>query len=152
MLLLPLLTTRMSLPLMAIPMRRRLQRPSRPQYRHSDQLHHRATEEVRNPDARPVKGKAEWTIAYSVSAEHRACAESFVTLSLLLFATQMLVPSVANATGRLPTLKVPTIAPSLDSFVTESPFSFATQILAGNQYCLRAIAGGESSKPHTIYR
>ena len=73
MLLLPLLTTRMSLPLMAIPMRRRLQRPSRPQYRHSDQLHHRAAEEVRNPDARPVKGKAEWTIAYGVSAEHRAC-------------------------------------------------------------------------------
>src|SRR6185436_1615676 len=37
------------------------------------QLHHRLTEEIRNPDAGPIKCKAEWTITHFVSTEHLPC-------------------------------------------------------------------------------
>jgi DNA-binding NtrC family response regulator len=61
------------------------------------------------------------------SAPSLAC--SFVTLLLLLLATQMLILSNANATGLLPTANVPSFIPSLArSFVTVLLWLFATQI------------------------
>ena len=63
-----------------------------------------------------------------VSSSIPSLARSFVTVSPLRLATQMLVPSKASPTGKPPTAKTPSCAPSLArSLVSVSSSVFATQ-------------------------
>jgi len=55
-------------------------------------------------------------------------AQSFDTVLVKAFATQMFAPSKAIASGTLPTAKVPRLVPSLArSLMTLEPVEFATQ-------------------------
>jgi hypothetical protein len=88
---------------------------------------------IRNSAVGAIKSRATGVDSVEKGTEVRlgpSLARSFVTLLLLVFATQMLAPSKATNWGPLPSAKSPSFDPSLASrLVTLALPLFATHML-----------------------